>query len=679
MSSDSPTVLRLVSALATKVSESQPVLSAQAIGSSLYGLQKLSSEALEVRTLVAALNEKVEQTTTGLDAQAISNALFGLQRMKSNAPEVRSLVQTLANKIVLLDVQMTPKDIGQSLYGLHSLSSDVPQVRALLAALADRITLSKCELGAQDVADALYGMFSMTTDCPELRALLTAVSDKINAAEGKLDAQDIGNALYGLQGVSSDMYEARVIVAKLAMKIRRSKAILRSQHIGRALLGLQHFSAEPAEVRMLIKELAKRIADSDRTKMTAQSIADALFGLQGMTSKIPEVQELVGELAKKIASTGAVLNSEQLGRALFGLQGLSSDAALFEESAIGLDSDEVQFLLSTLWDKVKVRREGMTLGAIGMGLQGITLLKDPIASNLRQYMYLQLLRLGIQREDRPLVGMTALEDKQAIANAITGDAVDADKSASQPAQQQAVKESIVPEHLFSVYRTVKLNNLVIPRWIQLEYDELIKQNREKPLLTQSRADKLVTQRFIARYPDTDMKTNEFNEGFHMDMWFPELQLNIELDGPAHRYPARLRYDRMRDDFFRQKLNVLVRRVLLFGRSIDEVVEEIESIVASTGDVKAEKDIQSIYSSNNDIQRLYSSAGNSASSDASSTSTAASGNADSDVNALMNILKLLGTPGAADATNGEDQSGEQGRNNKRVWVRNVNGNKQQPRK
>ena len=49
MSSDYPDVLRLVGALATKVSESLPDLSAQAIGSALYGLQKLSSDKLEVR------------------------------------------------------------------------------------------------------------------------------------------------------------------------------------------------------------------------------------------------------------------------------------------------------------------------------------------------------------------------------------------------------------------------------------------------------------------------------------------------------------------------------------------------------------------------------------------------------------------------------------------------------
>lgn len=48
MSSEHAEVLKLVGALATKVGESRPELCAQAIGSALYGLQKLSSDALEV-------------------------------------------------------------------------------------------------------------------------------------------------------------------------------------------------------------------------------------------------------------------------------------------------------------------------------------------------------------------------------------------------------------------------------------------------------------------------------------------------------------------------------------------------------------------------------------------------------------------------------------------------------
>ena len=75
-----------------------------------------------------------------------------------------------------------------------------------------------------------------------------------------------------------------------------------------------------------------------------------------MTSNVPEVQELAGELAKKVSASNAELSPEQIGRCLFGLQGLSSSASLIQESALGLDSDEVQFLVSTLWDKVLLFR-----------------------------------------------------------------------------------------------------------------------------------------------------------------------------------------------------------------------------------------------------------------------------------------------------------------------------------
>ena len=75
MSSDFPEVLSLVSALATKVSQGKTDFIAQAIGSAMYGLQRLSSDALEVRTLVATLAEKIDSSDVelGNDAPIIIN------------------------------------------------------------------------------------------------------------------------------------------------------------------------------------------------------------------------------------------------------------------------------------------------------------------------------------------------------------------------------------------------------------------------------------------------------------------------------------------------------------------------------------------------------------------------------------------------------------------------------
>ena len=55
------------------------------------------------------------------------------------------------------------------------------------------------------------------------------------------------------------------------------------------------------------------------------------------------------------------------------------------------------------------------------------------------------------------------------------------------------------------------------------------------LTTQSRMDKLVAQRFKFLYPKVDIVTNVIIDGFRLDISFPKIKLNVELDGPSHRY------------------------------------------------------------------------------------------------------------------------------------------------
>lgn len=568
MSSEYPEVLALISAIATKISQSQALLGAQAIGSGLYGLQKLSSEPLEVRTLLATLVEKVEASAEAWDAQAIGNGLFGVQKMKSTTPEVRALLQAISNKINGSDVQLDSKAIGSALYGLHNLNSDVPQVRQLLSVLASLITNSKSvSLTGQGIADSLYGLQGMSTDCPELRSLLSAIALRIDDSQGKLDAQEIGNSLFGLKALSSDCQETRVIAAKLAEKIKRSKqAYLRPQHIARALLGFQRCSADTIEIRTLIKEITKRIAASDRNPMTAQAIADSIFGIQGFSSNVPEVQELVGELAKKISSTPDKLTPEMIGRALFGLQGLTSSASIFEESAIGLDSDEVQFLLSALWDKIKVCKEPFPLSAIGLGLQGLILLNDPIAMNIKQYLYVAAIR-------------------------------------SQKFQQVF---NPTPLDFISALKVLKLNNLPVPEWIEDMYQQIAIKNAVAPVSPFSRSDMIITSKYLTTNPKVkDLELNTLVDGFRVDMLFRDFNLIIELDGPSHKYPARKRYDAERDEYLSVKSGYKVIRLSTENVPFDDVIANIQRIVVAAQDSKDEEKIQYMYASDSKVQELYS--------------------------------------------------------------------------
>lgn len=284
-----------------------------------------------------------------------------------------------------------------------------------------------------------------------------------------------------------------------------------------------------------------RIAASDRTVLTGDSIADSLVGIQSLDSDVPEVQELLGELAKKIALTQVTLSSQQLGRALFGLQGLRSTSSVFAESAIGLASDEVQFLLSALWDKVKLRASRpvpfhMYLGDVAQGLLGLTQLNDPIANNLRLYLYSQLTHIGSSN----------------TASAIFSDtAVSATEASGRPATsrwQTSDYHTYAPADVVSAVRALTLNSLPVPVWLQTAYDSIARHHSTAPVRALSRTDRLVAQRFTSQYPAEKVLINCLVDGFRLDMLFPDVKLNVELDGPTHKYAARLLADAQRDEY-----------------------------------------------------------------------------------------------------------------------------------
>jgi hypothetical protein len=274
--------------------------------------------------------------------------------------------------------------------------------------------------------------------------------------------------------------------------------------------------------------------------------------ISGMTSNIPEVQELAGELAKKVSQSTAMLTPSEIGRALFGLQGLSSSASLIQESALGLDSDEVQFLLSTLWDKVKLCKTKMTLEDIALGMQGIIQLRDPIAENLRQYMYYQVMTMdpaevGIAYIIKPEVKVSSgpdiiNADELEEMNSFNDDNVDSMKIVSQSkgiievnAVTNEFQSSLMAPEIISVVRSLRLNNLKIPKWIALEYNAIENRHPSMPVVPQSRMDKIVAQRFKYLYPNAVLSSNVIMDGFRLDLSFAEIKLNVELDGPSHRY------------------------------------------------------------------------------------------------------------------------------------------------
>ena len=74
-----------------------------------------------------------------------------------------------------------------------------------------------------------------------------------------------------------------------------------------------------------------------------------------------------------------------------------------------------------------------------------------------------------------------------------------------------------------------------------------------------------------------MISNTLVDGFRLDILFPKIKLNVELDGPTHRYPARARFDKNRDEYLVKMKGYTVHRIQLLGkkvrgqRTVDECV------------------------------------------------------------------------------------------------------------
>jgi hypothetical protein len=93
---------------------------------------------------------------------------------------------------------------------------------------------------------------------------------------------------------------------------------------------------------------------------------------------------------------------------------------------------------------------------------------------------------------------------------------------------------------------MRMNGLPLPKWLYNEYAEFEQIQRgglgsilssatpAKSLLPLSRADKLIYQKYIFMHPNEKIISNSILDGFRLDMEFPDIKLNIELDGPSHR-------------------------------------------------------------------------------------------------------------------------------------------------
>jgi very-short-patch-repair endonuclease len=368
----------------------------------------------------------------------------------------------------------------------------------------------------------------MSSDVQEVRYVLGALAPKIKGCREQFDAQAVGNALYGLQSMSSDAEEVRYVLGALAPKIKECRGQLSSQEVGNALYGLQNMSSDAQEVRYVLGALAPKIEKS-RGQLSSQEVGNALYGLQNMNSDVREVVDVLVAITPKIEGPGQNLLAQHIGNALYGLQGMDDRL------------EQVRALFGALEGQLELFDGIMLPLDAAQAIQGLLDRKSPSASHIRELVGA---KVTVQRESDP-------------------------------------EQTIL--HLASV---MLIDGMALPASVSAAYGDALARECARAEGRRSRCtskfEANVVQRLEKLNPSFSFQANtRIVDGLEMDIYFPDLKLNIELDGPSHRARTTRSFNSKRDVHL-QKKGIHVHRINILRRTTSSAIHEITRVISSFG-------------------------------------------------------------------------------------------------
>jgi very-short-patch-repair endonuclease len=368
----------------------------------------------------------------------------------------------------------------------------------------------------------------MRSDAREVNDVLAALAPKVECCRQELSAQELSNALYGLKSMSSDVREVKGMLAALAPKIDSSREEFDTQAVGNALYGLQSMSSDVQEVQHVLAVLAPKI-DSSREELDAQAVGNALYGLQSMSSDVREVVAVLAALTRKIEGLSQRLLPQHIANALYGIQGMDDSV------------EYVHIVLRFLERQLELFDGLLPLRETAQLLQGLLGKRSPPASHIRE-----LLRTKVSVE-----------------------------------LESASEDTIL--HLASV---MFMDGMALPASVSAAYyDALAKEYAKTSDLQgqrsrcKSKFEADVMERLGALSPLHSFQSNtRIVDGFEMDLYFPALDLNVELDGPFHRTRSARSFNSKRDEYL-QKKGIQVYRVDVLRHTVSSAVCEIVKVLS----------------------------------------------------------------------------------------------------
>lgn len=552
LSTDHHEVRHLLGALAKFPLVANAQLAEQSFGSALYGLQRMEDVA-PVRRLLRTLCKACHERPVDLDGQAVSNALFGLQRMSSAIPEVKDVLWIMTKSMRRSgNVTLNALEIANALYGLRNMDHAQSDVRELLRTLTTAIETSPARLAGKNMCVALYSLKSMKRGADTYR-LLEALYRKFAVWSQPLIWANLSMALYGMQGLESDAYTVRALLDRFEHVIRQQPIQEDPDGLAVAMClgGFQSMKCGHPEVRRLLRFLMRKFEKSTATLDGAQ-LGIAIFGLQSCSDDVEEVRQVAKFLAERVRHSELVLASNEVGSVFYGLQGLTDT------------HPEVCALLDALADvltRSDVVLDDRSIGNTFFGLQRKT--RSPATFRLLNAMREKLYSSNIERLSQTCVTQ-ALRGLFGIQGEVASELRAFFVEKLDPASLTPVTD------VHGLVAIMRVSGLELPPQVEACYRESTKK-ADSYYLTET-AHKMADQ-IRAQYPGTVL-LSEVLDGFEMDIYLPELKLDIELDGAHHERPAKAEWDRIRDGYLRDAHGVVTTRIVLAGLTDDAMLADV---------------------------------------------------------------------------------------------------------
>lgn len=311
-------LLKLLLALERKLLSRRERLTASMVASAVFGLQGISSDVPTVRRILSVLSDDLRQSSDNLDGKGIGSALFGMQNMTSKSPQVRELLRCLSEVIDRSNATLNAQATGNAFYGLQGMSSDVEETRLVLLSLTKKMRAAPMRgrqsdymLTGQNIGNALWGLRNMSI--PDLQE--TAFRDVLDEESHEASSGSSNSVQVAVGEVVQD--EVVLAVEALTERIAESSAQMSGQNIGNAFYALHGMSSTHPAVRRLLAALALKLVAST-SELSGLDVGMTLYGLRRMDSTLPEVRVVLGALLHKIRTSPVELQLRDLSMAIVG-------------------------------------------------------------------------------------------------------------------------------------------------------------------------------------------------------------------------------------------------------------------------------------------------------------------------------------------------------------------------